>query len=82
MPISVPEHYKKYTIEECKIIWKKPNRQQPVASISFEGPKDAKKIDLAGLGEDAKPIYIAIDLEPIEEQSLIEILHEFKDMFS
>ena len=26
-PISVPEHYKKYTVEERKIIWQKPNRQ-------------------------------------------------------
>ena len=24
-PLSVPKHYKKYTIEERKIIWQKPN---------------------------------------------------------
>ena len=26
-PLSVPDHYKRYTIEEQKIIWQKPNRQ-------------------------------------------------------
>ena len=82
-PTSVPKHYKKYTVEERKIIWKKPNPQQPITiGISYEGPKEAKKINLAGRGEDAKPIYIAIDLEPNEEQSLIEILREFKDVFA
>ena len=37
--------------------------QQSVAGISFERPKDAKKIDLV----QAKPIYIATDLEPNKE---------------
>ena len=44
-PLSVLEHYKKYTIEELKIIWQKSNSQQPVAGISYKGPKNAKKID-------------------------------------
>ena len=43
IPLSVLEHYKKYTIEERKIIWQKPNRQQRVARVSYEGPEDAKK---------------------------------------
>ena len=77
-PLSVPEHYKKYTIEEQKIIWQKPNRQQPITGVSYEGPEDAKKIDLAGPNEDAKPVYIATtDLEPTEEKCLVEILQEF-----
>ena len=80
--ISVPKHYKKYMVEEQKIIWQKPNRQQPVVGISYKGPEDAKKIDLAGLGQDTKPIYIAKNVEPIEEQSLNEILLEFKDVFA
>ena len=29
-PLSVLEHYKKCTVEERKIIWQKPNHQQPV----------------------------------------------------
>ena len=44
--------------------------------------KDAKKIDLAGPNEDAKPVYIATGLDPIEEQSLIEVLKEFRDVFA
>ena len=81
-PISVPEHYKKYTVEEGKIIWQKPNREQPITGISYKRPEDAKKIDLAGLGEDSKPVYIATNLEIMEEQSLIEILKEFRDVFA
>ena len=81
-PLSVLEHYKKYTIEERKIIWQKPNRQQLVTGISHEGPEDAKKIELAGPNEDAKPVYIATNLEPTEEQSLIKILQEFKNVFA
>ena len=81
-PLSVPEHYKKYTVEEQKIIWQKPNCQQPITGVSYEGPKDAKKIDLTGPNEDAKPVYIATDLAPIEEQHLVEILQEFRYLFA
>ena len=61
--LSVPEHYKKYMVEEHKIIWQKPNRQQPIIGISYKGPKE--KIDLVGPNDDAKPICIATDLEPM-----------------
>ena len=81
-PLSVPEHYKNYTVEEQKIIWQKPNRQQPITGVSYEGLEDAKKIDLASPNEDAKPVYIATNLEPMEEQCLIEILQEFRDVFA
>ena len=46
-PLGILEHYKKYTIEERKIIWQKPNRQQPLIGISYEGLEDAKKVELA-----------------------------------
>ena len=35
--------------------------------ISYEGPKDAKKFDLAGCGKDAKLVCIATNLETNEE---------------
>ena len=60
----------------------KPNRQQPIIGISYKGPKAAKKVDLTGLGEDKKLVYIATNLEQNEEQSLIEILQEFRDVFA
>ena len=44
--------------------------------------EDAKKINLAGPNEDVRPVYIATNLEPMEEQSLIEILGEFRDVFA
>ncbi|MCO5560570.1 hypothetical protein L7F22_014185 [Adiantum nelumboides] len=82
-PISVPAHYKKYTVEERKIILKKPGRREMAnQGVSYDGPEDAKKIDLANPGEDSKPVYIAIDLETDEEKELIEILQEFQDVFA
>ena len=55
-------------VEERKIVWQKPNHEQLIiASISYEGPQGAKKIHLAKLGEDTKPVYIAMDLERNEE---------------
>ncbi|MCO5560567.1 hypothetical protein L7F22_014182 [Adiantum nelumboides] len=50
--------------------------------VSYDGPEDAKKIDLASPGEDSKHVYIATDLEPEEEKELIEILQEFRDVFA
>ena len=50
--------------------------------MSYEGPGDAKKIDLTCLGEDAKPMYIATDLEPNEERELDKFLQEFRDVFA
>ena len=60
--------------EEHKIIWQKPNCQQPATSVSYKRLEDAKKIDLVGPNEDAKPVYISTDLEPMEEQGFSEIL--------
>ena len=45
-PISVPSHYKKYTVEERKIVVKKPERRD-TPGISYDGPENAKKVDLA-----------------------------------
>ena len=75
-PISVIEHYKKYTIEERKFVWQKLNQEKPIAGISYEGPKDVKKVDLANPREDAKPLYIATNLESTKEQELIKILQD------
>ena len=58
-PISVPLHYKKYMIEERKIIVTKLERILTVPSISYDGPEDTKKIDLASPGEEPKLVYIA-----------------------
>ncbi|MCO5588455.1 hypothetical protein L7F22_042411 [Adiantum nelumboides] len=48
---------------------------------SYDWPEDAKKIDLAEPGEDPNPIYIATDLSPEEEEELIKLLRDYKDVF-
>ena len=52
-PISVPSHYKKYNVEERKIVVQKPDREKVVAGVSYDGQEEAKKIDLAQPGEEA-----------------------------
>ena len=46
------------------------------------GPEDAKLIDLANAGENPRPVYIATDLLPEEEELLISTLKEYKDIFA
>ena len=50
------------------------------SSLSYEGPKDAKKIDLKNLEEDARLVYIATNLEPNKKHELIKILEEYIDV--
>lgn len=62
--LGAPSHFKQYTIQERKIVLQQPKRdpQKP-----GEGPKNSKKIDLVEEGEEPKPIWIALELEPEEE---------------
>ena len=80
--ISVPSHYKKYTVEDQKIMVKQLERLKVTQGISYDGPEDTKKIDLAKPGEDPKIMYIATDLDPEEEQKLIDLLQEYRDVFA
>ncbi|MCO5578895.1 hypothetical protein L7F22_032744 [Adiantum nelumboides] len=81
-PTSVPTHYKKYTVEEHKIILKKPDLEKANQGVSYDGPEDAKKNKLANPGKDSKPMYIATDLKPSEETELIKILQAFSDVIA
>ena len=49
--------------------------------MSYNGLEDTKKIDISKPREDLKPMYIAMDLEPKQEQELIKLLQEFHDIF-
>ena len=49
---------------------------------SYDGPQDTKKIDLAELGEEPKPAWIATDLTPNEEELIISTLKEYRDVFA
>ena len=55
----------------------KPKRQKPIEKgESYEGPEDAKQVDLALEGEEPKKVWIATDLIPDEETLLISTLKE------
>ncbi|MCO5564364.1 hypothetical protein L7F22_018024 [Adiantum nelumboides] len=79
--MDVPSHYKKYTIQDRKIIVQQPMRELKKPGTSYDGPEKAKKIDLAKPGEEPKPAYIATDLTKEEEQLLIATLKQYKDVF-
>ncbi|MCO5568797.1 hypothetical protein L7F22_022497 [Adiantum nelumboides] len=80
--MDVPSHYKKYTIQDRKIKVQQPMRELNELGISYDGLEKAKKIDLAELGEDPKPTYIATDLTKEEDKLLIATLKQYKDVFA
>ena len=60
----------------------KPKREPPPATWeSYDGPEVAKQVDLAGPGEEPKPVWIATDLSQEEEELLVSTLKEYKDVF-
>ena len=49
--------------------------------MSYDGPEDTTKMDLAEPGKDPKIMYIATDLDLDEEWKLIELLQEYRNVF-
>ena len=46
--ISVPSNFKRFTVQDTHVVLQRPNRQKPeTPEVSYDGPMDAKKIDLA-----------------------------------
>ncbi|MCO5579251.1 hypothetical protein L7F22_033105 [Adiantum nelumboides] len=80
--MDVPSHYKKYTIQDRNIIVQQLMRELKEPGTSYDGPKKAKKIDVAEPGEEPKPAYIATDLIKEEEQLLIATLKQYRDVFA
>ena len=80
--VEVPSHYKKYTIQDRHILLQTPERQRTQPGTSYDGPENTKQIDLARPGEEAKPVYIASDLTPEEEQELIALLMQYREVFA
>ncbi|MCO5587407.1 hypothetical protein L7F22_041355 [Adiantum nelumboides] len=80
--MNVPFHYKKYTIQDRKIIVQQPMRELKEPGTSYDGPKKAKKIDLAETGEEPKLAFIATDLTEEEEKLLIATLKQYRDVFA
>lgn len=49
---------------------------------SYDGPEDAKMVDLANPGEEPRPLYIATDLKTKEEEFFISTLKDYRDVFA
>lgn len=80
---SFPSNFMKYTIQDRKIVLQQPIWEKPeTPGVSYDGPEDAKKIDLAEPGEEPRPAWIATDLTPEEEELLISTLKEYRDVFA
>ncbi|MCO5593602.1 hypothetical protein L7F22_047617 [Adiantum nelumboides] len=79
--MDVPSHYKKYTIQDRKIIVQQPMRELKEPGKLCDGSEKAKKIDLAEPRGELKPAYIATDLTEEVEQLLIATLKQYRDVF-
>ena len=60
----------------------KPTREKVIAGVSYDGQEEAKKVDLAQLDEESKQVYVLEDLSEEEEKELIQLLQEFRDVFT
>ena len=49
----------------------KPTREKVIVGVSYDGQEEAKKVDLAQLDEESKPVYVSADLSEEEEEELI-----------
>ena len=54
--LSVPSHFKKYTVESQKIVLRQPVREVPEEKISYDLPKMSKTVNLAQPGEESKTV--------------------------
>ena len=80
---NVPSNFKKFTIQDCKIILQQPMREKPEEpGVSYDGPEDAKQVDIAQPGTEPRKVWIAMDLTLDEEELLISTLREYKDIFA
>ena len=81
--VTVPDGLKKYTIKDRKIILQKSMCQKlEIPGESYDGPKDAKQVDLANEGEEPQLVWIATNLSPDEEKLLIHTLRDHRNVFA
>ena len=60
---EVPSNFKRFTVQDRKIVLQPPTREKPeTPGISYDGPEDAKKVDIAEPGEEPRLVWIATDL--------------------
>ena len=81
--IMVPYNFKTYTMQDQWIPTQSLNWERPTnLKKSYDVPKEVKHIDLAQLGEEPKPVYIATNLQTQEEELLIKTLKQYRDVFA
>ncbi|MCO5612856.1 hypothetical protein L7F22_067127 [Adiantum nelumboides] len=80
--ISVPSHYKRYIVEDIKILLQKPIRKSPGEGQSYDCPHQSNSVDLAQEGEEPKPVFLANDLTLEKEALLIDTLKHYRDIFA
>ena len=79
--IKVPSNFKTYTIQDRRIVTQSLKRERPTnLGESYDGPEEVKHIDLAQPREEPKPVYIATNLQPQEEELLIKTLKQCRDV--
>ena len=69
--ISVPSHFKRYTIKGREIVVQKLVRNKLGEGQSYDFPNKSKIVDLAQEGEDPKSILISDDLDLKRKESLL-----------
>ena len=80
---DVPVHFKSYSIQDRDIFCEKAKRIADTYDDGvYEGPTNFKEVNLVGLGETPKPIFVSVDLTKEEESDLIALLKEYKDCFA
>ena len=81
--IGIPSNFKTYTIQDQWIVMQSHNCEKPTNPRElYDGPKEVKKIDLAQPGQEPKPMYISTNLQPREEELLIQTLKQYQDVFT
>lgn len=80
---NVPTNFKKFTIQDQKIMLQQPMRQKPdKPGVSYDGPEDAKEVNIAEPGAEPRNVWIATDLSLDEEELLVATLKEYRDVFA
>ena len=79
--VDFPERFKVYEQGSRAVACKRPQRTPIMLGEACDGPARVKEINL-GNRVDPKPVFIAMDLHPDEETSLIALLTEFRDVFA
>ena len=62
-----PDRFKAFTIGNRQLLFEKAKRTPSEYNVfGYKGPAKVKEVDLASIGEDPKPIFIAMDLSHLE----------------